>query len=313
VTTYLYGDRGSTQAIAAWKVAEATGLAIDQAILPRPARTPARLRLHDNLSTGDILVVNELGALGESYEEIVDTARELMRRKVLLRSLEDNLLFDGLAETSPEQASRDALIAYVAATTMDRKAARRAAQTRAALLVENPSEQWEERAGGLQFRVIAGQIAAFAAIVYILGLVAPGSHRREIPNVASETFQARQNRALLLPPAEDEKEDARHLMARPAPYAYATAAPSQNALGLSAQQQRLAYETVVNWRSARVRSRALDAGTGATVTRRSPLATFPHGLVAQAPSLRNYRFFVHDKRVVIVDPGTRQVVAVLKE
>jgi hypothetical protein len=313
VTTYLYGDRGSTQAVAAWKEAEATGLAIDQAILPRPARTPARLRLHDNLSSGDILVVNELGTLGDSYEEIVDTARELMRRRVLLRSLEDNLLFDGLAETSAEQASRDALIAYVAATTMDRKAARRAAQTRAALLVENPSEKWEERAGHLQFRVIAGQIAAIAAIVYLFGLIAPGSHRREIPDVASETFQARQNRALILAPAKDETGDARHLVAHPAPYAAATTAPSQNAIGLSAQQRRLVYETVVNWRSARVKSRAFDAGIGATVPRRARLAAFPHGLVAQAQSLRDYRFVVHEKRVVIVDPGTRQVVAALNE
>ncbi|WP_442756463.1 DUF1236 domain-containing protein [Methylocystis sp. JAN1] len=319
MTTYLYGDRGSTQAVAAWKEAEATGLAIDQAIVRPPRRSAVRPRLHDDLSPGDMLVVDELGALGETYQEIVDATRELMRRKVLLRSMEDNLIFNGLLDTASEQASRDALIAHVAATAMDRKTARRAAQTRAALLVENPAEQWEGKAGRLQIRVIAGQLAAFAAAVYLLNFIGPGAHRRDIPDARSETFQAERNRALTLPPTRLETQEAnagaRHLYARSDPYAVAADESRKNAatLGLSPQQRRLAYQTVVDWRSARVRSQDFKAEIGAIAPRRAHLAIFPRKLVAQAPSLRDYRFVVSDRRIAIVDPATRQVVGILDE
>jgi hypothetical protein len=322
VTTYLYGDRGSTQAVAAWKDAEATGLAIDQAIVRLPLRTPARPRLHDNLSPGDMLVVDELGALGDTYQEIVDAVRELMRRKVSLRSVEDNLIFNGLVDSAAEQASRDALIAYVAATTIDRNAARRAAQTRAALLVEKPAEQWEGKAGRLQFRVIAGQLAAFAAAIYLLGFIGPGHRRDDAPNVRSETFLAERNRALSLPPAQQEATEesagARHLQPRSDAYAAMIAAADDNrknakALGLSPQQQRLAYETVVNWRSARIGNSDFKAEIGATVPRRARLSIFPRKLVAQAPGLRDYRFVVRDQLVAVVDPATRQVIGLLND
>ncbi|WP_424363310.1 DUF1236 domain-containing protein [Methylocystis parvus] len=321
MTTYLYGDRGSTQAVAAWKAAEATGLAIDQAIVRLPLRKPARLRIQDNLSPGDMLVVDELGALGEDYQEIVDAVRELMRRKVSLRSIEDNLIFNGLIDSAAEQASRDALIAYVAATTIDRNAARRAARTRAALLVEKPAEQWEGKAGRLQFRVIAGQLAAFAAAVYLLGFLGPG-HRRDPPDVRSETFLAERNRALSAPPAlqetTEESAGARHLQSHSDAYAAMIAAADENkknakALGLSPQQQRLAYETVVNWRSARIGNADFKPEIGATVPRRARLAIFPRRLVAQAPGLRDYRFVVRDQRVAVVDPATRQVVGLLTD
>lgn len=321
MTTYLYGDRGSTQAVAAWKEAEATGLAIDQAIVRLPLRTAARPRLHDNLSAGDMLVVDELGAFGDTYQEIVDAVRELMRRKVSLRSVEDNLIFNGLVDSATEQASRDALVAYVAATTIDRNAARRAARTRAALLVEKPAEQWEGKAGRLQFRVVAGQLAAFATAIYLLGFIGPG-HRRDEPAVRSETFLAERNRALSVPPAQQEASGesagARHLQPRSDAYAAMIAAADDNkknakALGLSPQQRRLAYETVVNWRSARIGNSDFKAEIGATVPRRARLATFPRRLVAQAPTLRDYRFVVRDQRVAVVDPATRQVIGLLND
>jgi DNA invertase Pin-like site-specific DNA recombinase len=323
VTTYLYGDRGSTQAVAAWKDAEAAGVAIDQAILRRPIQGRARLlRLHDNLAPGDTLVIDELGALGETYQEIVDAVRELMRRKVLLRSMEDNLIFDGLAVRPGEQASRDALIAYVAATAMDKKAARRAAQTRQAMLAEKPPEQWEEQAGRLQFRVIAGQLAAFAVAIYLLGGLLPASHRREAPRLGSETLQARQSRAAspLTPPRSMQGQSV--TIARPAPALgrdQASAAASDRnrsgpaPLGLSQAQARQAYATVANWRSARLDSPGFNAEIGAQAPPQAHLAIFPRRLVARLPALRGYKFVVAGQRVAVVDPATRKVVAVVNQ
>ncbi|QGM96277.1 DUF1236 domain-containing protein [Methylocystis parvus] len=314
MTTYLYGDRKTTELVAAWKEAEAEGVAIDQAIAPLPLRKRARLRLHGELSPGDLLVVDDLGTLGETYQEIVDAVRELMRRKVLLRSMVDNLVFDGAADRPAEQASRDALVGYVAAAAMDRKSARRAAQTRCAILAEKPPEAWEGEAGRLQFRVIAGQIAAFAVAVYLLGGLVPASHRREPPAPLSSAIQSRADVATDLParpqlrPANADAET-RSASDQPAEIAKPTSAPEP--LNLSLAQARRTYATVARWRSARLQDPAFKAEIGATAPPEARLATFPRRLVARQRNLRGYKFVVADKRVAVIDPATRQVVAVV--
>jgi len=320
VTTYLFGDRGSRQAVAIkWKEAEAEGVAIDQAIVRR-APHALETRVDAALRPGDTLVVQELGCLGENYQEIAAAAHALMRRRVVLRSMEDNLVFDGAAGSLTDQASRDALIAHVAAAAAARKAALRAAQTRRTAVHTPPEELWKGQAGRLQFGVVAGQLATLGAAVLLLSFILPASHRRDIPTATFEARQARLASLARLPsegPAKQSEMDPANL--RESTPAASDSGPPERpdlsghaaAFGLTPEEQRRAYAAVAEWRSARVRDPAFKADVGAVVPRPARLAVFPRRLVAQLPKLRGYRFVVAEARVAVVDPATRQIVGLL--
>jgi hypothetical protein len=54
--------------------------------------------------------------LGRNYAEVPDTIREFMRRGVVIRTVINNMTFDGATKDPMQQAVRDALIAFMAAT-----------------------------------------------------------------------------------------------------------------------------------------------------------------------------------------------------
>jgi DNA invertase Pin-like site-specific DNA recombinase len=72
-------------------------------------------RLLDKLRAGDVLVVRWLDRLGRNYEDVVDTIRALMRRGIVIRTVINNMTFDGATTNPMEKAVRDALIAFMAA------------------------------------------------------------------------------------------------------------------------------------------------------------------------------------------------------
>jgi putative DNA-invertase from lambdoid prophage Rac len=75
-----------------------------------------------------VLVVRWVDRLGRNYADVVDTIREFMRRGVVIRTVINNMTFDG-ATTDPMQcAVRDALIASMAATAHAQAEATKAAQ-----------------------------------------------------------------------------------------------------------------------------------------------------------------------------------------
>ena len=80
------------------------------------AERPEGKRLFDMLRTGDTLVVRWVDRLGRNYTDVVDTIREFMRRGIIIKTVINGMTFDGSTADPMQQAVRDALIAFMAAT-----------------------------------------------------------------------------------------------------------------------------------------------------------------------------------------------------
>jgi hypothetical protein len=61
-----------------------------------------------------------LDRLGRNYEDVCDTIRQFMRRGVVIRTVINNFTFDGSTKDPIQQAVRDALVAFMAATARHR-------------------------------------------------------------------------------------------------------------------------------------------------------------------------------------------------
>ena len=109
--------------------AEAAGFKIDVVVADqgvsgvhaRLIERPQGRRLFDLLRAGDTLVVRWVDRLGRNYADVSDTIREFMRRGVVIRTVINNMTFDGAAKDPMRQAVRDALIAFMAATAQAHK------------------------------------------------------------------------------------------------------------------------------------------------------------------------------------------------
>ena len=114
----------------------AAGFAIDTVVsdhgvsgvrVPLRERPEGR-RLFDMLRRGDTLVVRWVDRLGRNYADVTDTIREFMRRGVIVRTVINNLTFDGANSDPMTQAVRDALIGFMAATAQAQAEATKEAQ-----------------------------------------------------------------------------------------------------------------------------------------------------------------------------------------
>ncbi len=92
------------------------------------AERPEGKRLFDMLRAGDTLVVRWVDRLGRNYTDVVDTIRELMRRGVVIKTVINGMTFDGSTADPMQQAVRDALIAFMAATAQAQAEATKSAQ-----------------------------------------------------------------------------------------------------------------------------------------------------------------------------------------
>ena len=77
---------------------------------------PEGRRLFDILREGDILVVRWIDRLGRNYQDVTDTVREFIRRGIRIETVINRMTFDGTTTNPIEQAVRDSLIAFMAAT-----------------------------------------------------------------------------------------------------------------------------------------------------------------------------------------------------
>ena len=104
--------------------AEAAGFKIDATVADegvsgvstRLQDRPQGRRLYDMLRAGDVLVVRWVDRLGRNYQDVCDTIREFMQRGVIVRTVINNMTFDGATKDPIQKAVRDALIAFMAAT-----------------------------------------------------------------------------------------------------------------------------------------------------------------------------------------------------
>lgn len=118
------------------KQAEAAGFTIDEVVADEGVsgltttlrERPQGRRLFDMLRRGDVLVVRWVDRLGRNYADVCDTIREFMRRGVIVRTVINNLTFDGATADPMQQAVRDALIGFMAATAQAQAEATKEAQ-----------------------------------------------------------------------------------------------------------------------------------------------------------------------------------------
>lgn len=89
---------------------------------------PEGKRLFDMLRNGDTLVVRWVDRLGRNYQDVSDTIREFMREGVVIRTVINNMTFDGSTTDPMQQAVRDALIGFMAATAQAQAEATKEAQ-----------------------------------------------------------------------------------------------------------------------------------------------------------------------------------------
>ncbi len=82
----------------------------------RLAERPEGKRLYDLLRSGDQLVVRWVDRLGRNYEDVTETIREFMRRGVVIKTVINRMTFDGATTDPMQQAARDAMIAFMAAS-----------------------------------------------------------------------------------------------------------------------------------------------------------------------------------------------------
>jgi DNA invertase Pin-like site-specific DNA recombinase len=116
--------------------AEAAGFKIDEVVADHAqsgvtttlAERPEGKRLFDKLRHGDVLVVRWVDRLGRNYQDVTDTIRHFMRQGVVVRTVINNLTFDGSTKDAMQQAVRDALIAFMAATAQAQSEATKEAQ-----------------------------------------------------------------------------------------------------------------------------------------------------------------------------------------
>ena len=116
--------------------AEAAGFQTDEVvaddgvsgITTRLVERPQGKRLFDMLRRGDTLVVRGVDRLGRNYQDVTDTIRDFMRRGVVIRTVINNMTFDGATQDPMQQAVRDALIAFMAATAQAQAEATKEAQ-----------------------------------------------------------------------------------------------------------------------------------------------------------------------------------------
>lgn len=116
--------------------AEAAGFCFDEVIADhgisgvntKLCQRPEGRRLFDILRSGDTLVVRWVDRLGRNYRDVTDTIREFIQRGVIIRTVINNMTFDGSTKDPMQQAVRDSLIAFMAATAEAQAEAMREAQ-----------------------------------------------------------------------------------------------------------------------------------------------------------------------------------------
>jgi putative DNA-invertase from lambdoid prophage Rac len=138
MATILYVRIGSSeQALEQQKAeAEQAGFEIGEIVADdgassfgtRLAERPEGRRLYDMLQAGDVLVVRWLDRLGRNYTDVATTLRAFMGRGVIIKTLINQLTFDGATTDRVQMAVRDALLAFMAASAQAQAAATKQAQ-----------------------------------------------------------------------------------------------------------------------------------------------------------------------------------------
>ncbi len=177
MATILYARVSTTEQTLAHQrtQAEGAGFKIDEVVADdgvsglstRLRDRPQGRRLFDMLREGDVLVVRWVDRLGRNYQDVCDTIREFMHRRVVIRTVINGLTFDGATQDPMQQAVRDALIAFMAATAQANAEATKEAQRAGIAHARESMESYLGRKPSFtreQFDTVRSMIAAGAGI-----------------------------------------------------------------------------------------------------------------------------------------------------
>ena len=138
MTTIFYARVSTADQTLDHQVAQArkAGFTIDEVIADhgqsgvstKLSERPEGRRLFDKLRRGDTLVVRWVDRLGRNYQDVTDTIRHFMRQGVTIKTVINSMTFDGATTDPTQQAVRDALIAFMAATAQAQAEATKEAQ-----------------------------------------------------------------------------------------------------------------------------------------------------------------------------------------
>ncbi|KRS13686.1 recombinase [Roseovarius atlanticus] len=138
MTTIFYARVSTADQTLDHQVAQASkaGFTIDEVIADhgqsgvstKLSERPEGRRLFDKLRSGDTLVVRWVDRLGRNYQDVTDAIRHFMRQGVTIKTVINGMTFDGATTDPTQQAVRDALIAFMAATAQAQVEATKEAQ-----------------------------------------------------------------------------------------------------------------------------------------------------------------------------------------
>lgn len=126
IATILYARVSSAEQILEHQItqAEQAGFKFDEVIADhgvsgvstKLSERPEGKRLFDKLRAGDVLVTRWIDRLGRDYQDVTDVIRGFMRSGIIVKTVINRMTFDGSTSDPIQQAVRDALIAFMAAT-----------------------------------------------------------------------------------------------------------------------------------------------------------------------------------------------------
>ena len=97
-------------------------------ISPQSQGTLQVIEAYDLLRRGDTLVVRWVDRLGRNYADVTEAIRAFMAKGVIVRTVINNMTFDGSTTDPIQMAVRDALIGFMAATAQAQHEATKASQ-----------------------------------------------------------------------------------------------------------------------------------------------------------------------------------------
>jgi DNA invertase Pin-like site-specific DNA recombinase len=206
MATILYGRVSTVEQTGEHQLsqAKAAGFKIDDAVFDNGAsgvstrlveRSEGR-RLFDKLRAGDVLVVRWVDRLGRNYDDVCETIREFMRRGVVIRTVINNMTFDGATQYPVQKAVRDALIAFMAAMAQAQAEATKAVQRAGIEHAKSKGEGYRGRKPSYtreQFSIVRnmlGQSANVADIARTSGLTRQTVYRIKDDPASAETALA---------------------------------------------------------------------------------------------------------------------------
>lgn len=148
-------------------------------------------RLFDLLRSGDTLVVRWVDRLGRNYEDVTDVIREFIRLGVIIRTVINNLTFDGATKDAMQAAVRDALIGFMAALAQAQAEANKEAQKAGIEAAKGDAQRYRgkkpsyDRAVYSQVKDMLGNGAGASAIAKVTGLT-----RQSVLRIRDEPGQA---------------------------------------------------------------------------------------------------------------------------